>query len=46
MTRPHLLLVDDEAAIREPLSAYLQRSGFRVSEAPNAATHLRSVACR
>jgi len=35
--RPHLLLVDDEAAIREPLSAYLQRSGFRVSEAPNAA---------
>ena len=37
MTRPHLLLVDDEAAIREPLSAYLQRSGFRVTEAPNAA---------
>ncbi len=35
--RPHLLLVDDEAAIREPLGAYLQRSGFRVSEAPNAA---------
>lgn len=36
-TRPHLLLVDDEAAIREPLGAYLQRAGFRVSEAPNAA---------
>ena len=35
--RPHLLLVDDEATIREPLGAYLQRSGFRVSEAPNAA---------
>ncbi len=35
--RPHLLLVDDEAAIREPLGAYLQRAGFRVSEAPNAA---------
>lgn len=35
--RPHLLLVDDEAAIREPLGAYLQRSGFRVSEAANAA---------
>ena len=35
--RPHLLLVDDEAAIREPLGAYLQRQGFRVSEAGNAA---------
>lgn len=35
--RPHLLLVDDEAAIREPLGQYLQRAGFRVSEAPNAA---------
>jgi len=35
--RPHLLLVDDEAAIREPLGAYLQRAGFRVSEAGTAA---------
>ena len=35
--RPHLLLVDDEAAIREPLGQYLQRAGFRVSEAGNAA---------
>jgi two-component system, OmpR family, response regulator len=35
--RPHLLLVDDEAAIREPLSAYLQRAGFRISEAESAA---------
>jgi two-component system OmpR family response regulator len=35
--RPHLLLVDDEAAIREPLGAYLQRSGFRVTEAASAA---------
>ena len=35
--RPHLLLVDDEAGIREPLGAYLQRAGFRVSEAANAA---------
>lgn len=35
--RPHLLLVDDEAAIREPLGAYLQRAGFRVSEAANTA---------
>lgn len=35
--RPHLLLVDDEAAIREPLGQYLQRAGFRVSDAANAA---------
>jgi len=35
--RPHLLLVDDEATIREPLGQYLQRQGFRVSEAANAA---------
>ncbi len=42
--RPHLLLVDDEAAIREPLGAYLQRSGFRVSEAANAAEARRLIA--
>lgn len=35
--RPHLLLVDDEAAIREPLGAYLKRAGFRLSEAADAA---------
>lgn len=35
--RPHLLLVDDEAAIREPLGQYLQRAGFRISEARDAA---------
>jgi two-component system OmpR family response regulator len=42
--RPHLLLVDDEAAIREPLGDYLQRSGFRVSEAANAADARRILA--
>ncbi|BAK65998.1 OmpR family two-component system response regulator [Sphingobium sp. SYK-6] len=42
--RPHLLLVDDETAIREPLGAYLQRAGFRVSEAPNAAEARRILA--
>lgn len=34
---PHLLLVDDERSIREPLAQYLQRQGFRVTQAPDAA---------
>ena len=37
-TRPHLLLVDDQASIRDPLSKYLERQGFRVTDAPDAAT--------
>lgn len=40
MTEPaptRLLLVDDEAALREPLAAYLARQGFVVSEARSAA---------
>ncbi len=32
----HLLLVDDERDIREPLAAYLARNGYRVSKAANA----------
>jgi len=32
----HLLLVDDERDIREPLAAYLARAGYRVSKAGNA----------
>jgi two-component system, OmpR family, response regulator len=36
-TRPHLLLVDDEASIRDPLGKYLERQGFRVTEAADAA---------
>jgi len=32
-----LLLVDDEAALREPLAAYLARQGFSVTEAASAA---------
>ncbi len=32
-----LLLVDDEASLREPLAGYLTRQGFIVSEAANAA---------
>lgn len=37
-TRPHLLLVDDEASIRDPLSKYLERQGFRVTDAADAST--------
>ena len=34
---PHLLLVDDERSIREPLAQYLSRQGFRVTQAADAA---------
>jgi len=34
---PHILLVDDERDIRDPLAAYLQRNGLRVTKAENAA---------
>jgi two-component system OmpR family response regulator len=34
---PSLLLVDDEATLREPLAEYLSRQGFAVSEADSAA---------
>jgi len=45
--QPRLLLVDDEAALREPLAEYLSRQGFCVTEADSAAlarTHLRDNA--
>ncbi|RZA20927.1 MAG: response regulator transcription factor, partial [Proteobacteria bacterium] len=32
-----ILLVDDEAALREPLGEYLVRQGFVVSQASSAA---------
>ena len=35
--KPHLLLVDDERSIREPLATYLGRNGFRVTQAADAA---------
>ena len=35
--QPHILLVDDERDIRDPLAAYLQRNGLRVAKAENAA---------
>lgn len=34
---PHLLLVDDEREIREPLAAYLTKNGMRVTKADSAA---------
>ncbi len=34
---PHILLVDDERDIREPLAAYLTRNNIRVTKAENAA---------
>lgn len=33
---PHILLVDDEASIREPLAEYLTGQGFTVTEASDA----------
>lgn len=33
----HVLLVDDEQSLREPLSEYLSGQGFRISEAASAA---------
>ena len=35
--KPHLLLVDDERSIREPLAQYLSRNGFRVTAVDSAA---------
>jgi two-component system OmpR family response regulator len=34
---PHLLLVDDERSIREPLAKYLEKQGFRITQAGDAA---------
>jgi DNA-binding response OmpR family regulator len=34
---PHVLIVEDERDILEPLASYLSKNGFRVSKAPNAA---------
>lgn len=37
MARSHILLVDDEPSIREPLTLYLEKQGFRVTACENAA---------
>ena len=36
-SEPHILLVDDERDIRDPLASYLSRNGVRVTKAENAA---------
>ncbi|OYY90072.1 MAG: DNA-binding response regulator [Sphingomonas sp. 28-66-16] len=36
--QPHLLLVDDERSIREPLAQFLHKQGFRVTQAADAAS--------
>mgnify|MGYP001357577746 CR=1 FL=1 len=41
--RRHLLLVDDEASIRDPLARYLERQGFRVTEAVDAAASRQAL---
>ncbi len=38
----HILLVDDEASLREPLAEYLNKQGFRVQQASDA-SQARSV---
>lgn len=42
--RPHLLLVDDERSIREPLASYLQKNGFRVTAVGDAAAARQRLA--
>src|SRR3954471_18801404 len=41
---PHILLVDDERSIRDPLAQYLGRNGLRVSKAANAAEARQALA--
>lgn len=40
--KTHILLVDDEASLREPLAEYLTKQGFRVQQASDA-SEARSV---
>ncbi|MEA3009593.1 MAG: two-component system, OmpR family, response regulator [Sphingomonadales bacterium] len=44
MTQPHILLVDDERDIREPLAAYLAKNGLRVTRAEDAAAARQHLA--
>lgn len=42
--RPHLLLVEDERSIRDPLAAFLGRNGYRVTQAADAAAARQHLA--
>jgi two-component system, OmpR family, response regulator len=44
MSEPHVLVVDDHSEIREPLAAYLNMHGMRVSQAADAAAARASLA--
>lgn len=44
MPNPHILLVDDEAAITDNLAPFLNRAGFQVSTAANGAEALELIA--
>ena len=44
MSEAHILLVDDERSIRDPLASYLSKNGFRVTKAANAAEARRHLA--
>ena len=41
---PHVLIVDDERDILDPLASYLSKNGFRVSKAGNAASAREIIA--
>jgi two-component system OmpR family response regulator len=41
---PHILLVDDERSIRDPLAHYLARNGLRVTKAADAAAARQALA--
>ncbi|HYI40575.1 MAG TPA: response regulator [Allosphingosinicella sp.] len=41
---PHILLVDDERSIRDPLAQYLARSGLRITKAKDAAEARQALA--
>ncbi|MEO7179022.1 MAG: response regulator, partial [Allosphingosinicella sp.] len=41
---PHILLVDDERSIRDPLAQYLGRSGLRVTKAKDVAEARQALA--
>jgi DNA-binding response OmpR family regulator len=43
-TTPHILLVDDEAAIIENLQPFMERSGFKVTTASNGQQALDAIA--